>query len=169
MKKLSKEMLKKFFIGTLLFLFSFFPLRETLLKINFSNSTVDFFFVLFAIAFPYILRSIAMAIIAGVILFSLKSMALPRGFVEKEIYRLKKRRFFKNLFYGVLLILPLIFPFKSGTIMLNIISNMISFSSYFGFLSILFLPFSFMDITLFLEALLISFFLLHLLKIVSII
>ncbi len=168
MKKLSKELLKKFFIGTLLFLFSFLPLRETLLKLSFTNSTFDFFFVLFAIAFPHIIRSIAIAIIVSVIFFSLKSVALPRGVIEKEIYKLKKRRFFKNLFYGTILIGPLIFPFRSGIIIFNILSNLVSFSPYFSFLSFLLLPFSFMDLTLFLEALLISFFLLHLLKIISV-
>ncbi|MBR9679479.1 MAG: DUF58 domain-containing protein, partial [Candidatus Altiarchaeota archaeon] len=167
MREPLSSVVKRFAAGGLLFLVSMLDWRDWLLNIRLADSNLDFALVLFAIALPHLLRAIAIGLMASAAFRFLKFMAMPKAKVEKEIYRLRKKHIIKNAFYVGIALLPLLFPAKSGFTMGAIVIQLMSFIPYVSFLLSPLLLIGYMDTLLFLEALLVSCFLIHILRILS--
>ncbi len=148
-------------VGAVLFVLSLLPLKNALLSVTLTNKDLDLIWVLFAIALPHILRGAAIAVISGAIFFAMKMIALPRKSIEKSIYALKKKKLLKNAIYVVMGTVPLLFPVKSGTSFMQVAAV---------FPPALRTPFylvGYMDVALAAEALLVSLFTVHLLRLLS--
>ena len=163
-----KIMLKRFALGVFLFLISLLPLREALLGIRFIHKDVDFVFVLFAIAVPHIIRSIAMWTIIRALFLFFKMLAMSRGKVEAAIYKLRKRRWLKNGFYAAVVFLPLLFPVKGGITFAVVANALMNLPYGFSILAVPFVLIGYMDILMALEALIVASFLIHIIRILSI-
>lgn len=168
MKRDIRPLIKRFLLGLTFFFASLLPLRNFFLNLNFSNPDVDFVFVLFSIAFPYILRTIAIGILAHTIFMMIKIMTLPRPLVERSLYRLRKKKLFKNIIYTGIILFMFLFPGKSNFTLFELLNNIVrTLPPGFSFISLLFSPIAFMDILLFVQAFFVASFLMHLLKIMS--
>ncbi|MBR9690002.1 MAG: DUF58 domain-containing protein, partial [Candidatus Altiarchaeota archaeon] len=102
------------------------------------------------------------------VFFAIKMITLPRKVIEREMYRLKKRKIIKNLIYTGMVLTPLLFPIKSGTRVIEVLTGIS------GMLPKILLPIyapfyllGYMDILLMLEAVLVSFFFMHTMRILS--
>ncbi|MBR9680307.1 MAG: DUF58 domain-containing protein [Candidatus Altiarchaeota archaeon] len=168
MRKQWRLILKRATIGGLLLLVSTMPWKDVLLSLTLSNKNLDLIWVLFAMILPNILRFIALGVLASAAFFAIKMVTLPRSFIEKEMYRLKKRKIIKNLIYSLLVLVLLLFPTLSGTHMSQVLNT---FFGSLPWLLPIYLPFYFFyyaDLLLLLEALIVSFFLVHLIKMLSV-
>lgn len=165
MRKQWKFIMRRGAVGAVLFILSLLPLREAMLTVTLGNKDLDFVWVLAAIALPHVLRGIAIMVISSAVFFALKMLALPRKSIEKSMYALKKRKLVKNVVYAAMAIVPLLFPVKSGTTFAQIIA-MVSGTPFY-FLAFPLYPLFYMDVLLFAEALLVSLFFVHILRILS--
>ncbi|MBR9681264.1 MAG: DUF58 domain-containing protein [Candidatus Altiarchaeota archaeon] len=168
MKRNIRALIGRFFLGMAFFLFSLLPLRTMLMNIRLSDPNADFAFVLFAIAFPHIIRFISIGILSHTIFLMVKIMTMPRSLVERSLYRLRKKKIFKNLVYISIILAMFLFPGKSGTA-IQVMANNLFNALPLGFMVLypFFIPIGFMDILLFAQAFLIASFLLHVIKILS--
>jgi len=168
MKRNFKPLIRNFIIGMVFFLFSLLPIRQILLNIHLSDPNADFVFVLFAIAAPHIIRMISIGILSYAIFTMVRMMTLPRKLVERSVYRLRKKKFFKNLIYAGIVLVMFLFPGRSGVAIQTIVGNIFGFlPAGFSVLYPFFLPVGFMDVLLFVQAFVVASFLMHLLKIIS--
>jgi|GEM_PF-3468080 len=168
MRKQWRTILKRALIGGIILAISVIPWKDILLNVTLQNKNLDLLWVLFSIAAPSLLRFAALGVLASAAFFAIKMVTLPRSFIEKEMFGLKKRKILKNLIYSLLVSIPFLFPVTSGTRMGQVLDT---FFVNIPWLFPLYLPFYFFyfsDTLLLLEAFVASFFLVHLIKILSV-
>jgi len=158
--------LRDFGIGSALFFLSILPLKKVLLTFRFSNPDIDFLYVLLILLLPSIFRFLSLTFFTKGAIYLLKLIFLPRWMMEREIYRLVKRSWFKSLFYSSILFLFFLFPFRANHIFMELIDNMRRALPFYFFPLYFPLYFiSYMDIGIFFQSVVVGGFLLHLLKV----
>ncbi|HDR53382.1 MAG TPA: DUF58 domain-containing protein [archaeon] len=168
MRQQWKVVLVRGLLGLTLFLFSLLPIKDLLMGIRLGNPNLDLAWVIFALVAPHLLRAWAIGLLVSAVWLTLKMVTLPRSAVEREVFRLRKKKLVKNLFYTSIFLLPLLFPVRAGITMGAVFGNLVGFlPPYLAWLALPLLLTSYMDVALFAEAFLLACFLMHLIKILS--
>ena len=110
MKEQWRFILKRLVVGAFVFFLSLLPWKDWMLSIEFVDKNVDLAWVLLSMALPHLVRMLALGIITSALFFAIKLLTLPQKIVEKEMFRIRKKRWSKNIFYLALFTLPMFSP-----------------------------------------------------------